>query len=80
MATEMCIRDRFLEGNYPDIDFHFIENADFKTTNNIYSLWLTKPPPPKRGVGGSNPLWDARKHRCKPFFGFAAFFCSSFSR
>lgn len=28
----------FLEGNYPDIDFHFIENADFKTTNNIYSL------------------------------------------
>lgn len=33
----------FLEGNYPDIDFHFIENADFKTTNNIYSLWLTKP-------------------------------------
>ena len=23
---------------------------------------------PKRGVGGSNPLWDARKHRCKPFF------------
>ncbi|WP_207705763.1 hypothetical protein, partial [Blautia luti] len=24
---------------------------------------------PKRGVGGSNPLWDARKHRCKPFFG-----------
>lgn len=33
----------FLEGNYPDIDFHFIENVDFKTTNNIYSLWLTKP-------------------------------------
>ena len=25
-------------------------------------------PTPKRGVGGSNPLWDARKHRCKPFF------------
>ena len=36
----------FLEGNYPDIDFHFIENADFKTTNNIYSLWLTKPMSP----------------------------------
>ena len=35
---------------------------------------------PKRGVGGSNPLWDARKHRCKPFSGFAAVFCSSFSR
>lgn len=33
----------FLEGNYPDIDFHFIENADYQTTNNIYSLWLTKP-------------------------------------
>ena len=29
---------------------------------------------PKRGAGGSNPLWDARKHRCKLFSGFAAFF------
>ena len=30
---------------------------------------------PKRGVGGSNPLWDARKHRCKPFFrGLQRFF------
>ncbi len=25
-------------------------------------------PTPKRGVGGSNPLWDARKHRRKPLF------------
>lgn len=33
----------FLEGNYPDIDFHFIENSDYQTTNNIYSLWLAKP-------------------------------------
>ena len=30
----------FLEGNYPDTDFHFIENADYQTTNNIYSLWV----------------------------------------
>ncbi len=30
-------------------------------------------PTPKRKVGGSNPFWDARKHRCKPFSGFAAF-------
>ena len=29
---------------------------------------------PKRGVGGSNPLWDARKHRCKPFFGVCSVF------
>ena len=35
---------------------------------------------PKRGVGGSNPLWDARKHRCKPFFGVCSVFFSSFSR
>lgn len=33
----------FLEGNYPDTDFHFIENADYQTTNNIYSLWLARP-------------------------------------
>ena len=25
-------------------------------------------PTPKRGVGGSNPLWDASKHRRKPLF------------
>ena len=31
-------------------------------------------PTPKRGVGGSNPLWDARKHRCKPFFGVCSLF------
>ena len=31
-------------------------------------------PTPKRGVGGSNPLWDARKHRCKPFFGVCSVF------
>ena len=29
---------------------------------------------PKRGAGGSNPLWDARKHRCKPFFGVCSVF------
>ena len=33
---------------------------------------------PKRGVGGSNPLWDARKHRCKPFFGVYSGFLLSF--
>ena len=35
---------------------------------------------PKRGAGGSNPLWDARKHRCKPFFGACSGFVFSFSR
>ena len=29
---------------------------------------------PKRGAGGSNPLWDARKRRCKPFFGVCSVF------
>ncbi len=32
----------FIESNYSDIKFHFINNADFETTNNIYSLWLAK--------------------------------------
>ena len=35
---------------------------------------------PKRGVGSSNLFWDARKHRCKPFFRVCSVFCSSFSR
>lgn len=32
----------FLTENYPGTDFTFIDNADYQTTNNIYSLWLTK--------------------------------------
>jgi choline kinase len=36
------IRD-FLNGHYRDVQFHFIDNPDYPTTNNIYSLWLTKP-------------------------------------
>src|SRR5574344_2309408 len=35
------IRD-FLNGHYRDVQFHFIDNPDYPTTNNIYSLWLTK--------------------------------------
>lgn len=33
----------FLTGNYPGLDIQFIENEDYTTTNNIYSLWLAKP-------------------------------------
>lgn len=33
----------FLTGNYPGLDIRFIDNADYRTTNNIYSLWLAKP-------------------------------------
>lgn len=36
------IRD-FLNENYPTLDITFINNDDFQTTNNIYSLWLTRP-------------------------------------
>lgn len=35
------IRD-FLTATYPQTDFTFIHNADYTTTNNIYSLWLAK--------------------------------------
>lgn len=34
------IRD-FLTSRYADMEISFIDNADYKTTNNIYSLWLT---------------------------------------
>lgn len=33
----------FLTENYPGLDITFIDNTDYQTTNNIYSLWLTKP-------------------------------------
>lgn len=33
----------FLKDNYPDKIFHFVNNADYDTTNNIYSLWLAMP-------------------------------------
>ena len=33
----------FLTGNYPELDIEFVDNADYATTNNIYSLWLAKP-------------------------------------
>ena len=35
---------QFLEETYPTgITFHFINNDDYQHTNNIYSLWLTRP-------------------------------------
>ena len=36
------IRD-FLREYYSEETFHFIHNADYAITNNIYSLWLTRP-------------------------------------
>lgn len=37
----------FIARNYPtetsELTFHFIHNADYATTNNIYSLWLARP-------------------------------------
>lgn len=30
----------FLEANYPEMEFVFLHNADYATTNNIYSLWM----------------------------------------
>ena len=34
---------KFLTGKYKDVCFHFVDNKDYQTTNNIYSLWLTRP-------------------------------------
>lgn len=33
----------FLNGHYPDLRLTFIQNDDYQTTNNIYSLWLARP-------------------------------------
>lgn len=33
----------FLDSHYPDMTRHYINNDDYQTTNNIYSLWLTRP-------------------------------------
>jgi choline kinase len=30
----------FVKSNYPDVTVHFVHNADYQTTNNIYSLYL----------------------------------------
>ncbi len=35
--------EQFLTSHYPDKTIHFIYNADYQTTNNIYSLWLARP-------------------------------------
>lgn len=32
----------FTRRYYPDLNFTFIDNPDYATTNTIYSLWLTK--------------------------------------
>ncbi len=33
----------FLIATYPKLSIHFIDNADYTATNNIYSLWLARP-------------------------------------
>lgn len=33
----------FLKKQYPELTIHFINNDVYQTTNNIYSLWLTRP-------------------------------------
>lgn len=35
--------ESFLKENYPQMTIHFINNDVYQTTNNIYSLWLTRP-------------------------------------
>lgn len=33
----------FVKRNYPDVKVSFIHNANYDSTNNIYSLWLARP-------------------------------------
>lgn len=33
----------FLTQHYPQLTIHFLDNADYAHTNNIFSLWLTRP-------------------------------------
>lgn len=35
--------ETFLTEHYPSLTIHFILNDVYQTTNNIYSLWLTRP-------------------------------------
>ena len=35
--------ERFVGERYPQVRVRFIHNADYATTNNIYSLWLARP-------------------------------------
>ena len=35
--------EQFVRQQYPDLSVTFIHNADYETTNNIYSLWLARP-------------------------------------
>ena len=32
----------YIAGHYPGGDFSFVDNPDYDTTNNIYSLWLAR--------------------------------------
>lgn len=34
--------EEFLNNNFPDVNFTFLHNEKFNSTNNIYSLWMTK--------------------------------------
>ena len=34
--------ENFLTANYPEVSFKFLYNAQYDSTNNIYSLWMTK--------------------------------------
>jgi choline kinase len=34
--------ESFLTANYPEIEFTFIHNEKYDSTNNIYSLWMVK--------------------------------------
>jgi hypothetical protein len=36
------IRD-FLTAHYPQLNIHFLHNADYEHNNNIFSLWMTRP-------------------------------------
>ncbi len=50
-VTEFCIVtgylheqiEQFVGDHYPGVAVRFIHNADYATTNNIYSLWLARP-------------------------------------
>ena len=35
--------ETFVASHYPNLSVRFIHNADYATTNNIYSLWLARP-------------------------------------
>ena len=53
----------FLEAHYPALEVTFIYNEKYASTNNIYSLWLTRPYVDKEDILLLDSYWRVYWHR-----------------